>query len=668
MDDSSPPGAYRARATPTRPLVITAGAAEASLAGGDPGPDPAELMAELRRLGPDLGRDARSKLAQLEVVVAEQIHELRLEHERLQAETAARARAEAALRDSEARYALAAAGAHDGLWDWDLATGVIYFSPRWKALIGLDDAEMSPAPDEWFSRVHADDLPGLQAALEEHIEGRSEHFQAEYRLRHHDGQHRWMSCRGLAVREAPGRRASRLAGSQTDITDRRLAEARLRHDALHDGLTGLPNRALLIDRLRACLHRARRNPAYRFAVLFADLDHFKRVNDSLGHAAGDMLLVEITRRFMKCVRTTDTMVQLEQSDISRLGGDEFVVLLDGLRSEVDVLRVAERMQQALSEPFMIEGQEVWSGVSIGIAPGRPDYERPEDVLRDADTALYQAKSAGRGSCLFFDGTMHASAMSRWSLENALRGAIDRRELRLVYQPIVSLVDGELREFEALLRWHHPVRGHVSPADFIPIAEETGLILPIGEWIIQTVVDQLAAWGPELEAHPNLSIAVNVSGKQLSRSDVAEVFSAALKARGVPGRRIRIEVTESALMERGLSPATLGRLADLDVKLHLDDFGTGYSSLGYLHQLPVNALKIDRSFVNSMMVDATSLSIVQSIISLAHNLGAQVIAEGVERVDQLEQLRRLSCDLAQGYHFSRPLEVAQAAAFLSRWAA
>jgi len=470
------------------------------------------------------------------------------------------------------------------------------------------------------------------------------------------------------VREATGGKASRMAGSQTDITDRRMAEARLHHDALHDVLTGLPNRALVIDRLRACLYRARRNPAYRFAVLFADLDHFKRVNDSLGHAAGDTLLVEITRRFMKCVRATDTMTQLEQSDISRLGGDEFVVLLDGLRSEVDVLRVAERLQQALAEPFMIEGQEVWSGVSIGIAPGRPDYERPEDVLRDVDTALFQAKSAGRGSCAFFDGTMHASAMSRWSLENALRGAIDRHELRLVYQPIVSLADGELREFEALLRWHHPVRGHISPAEFIPIAEETGLILPIGEWIIQTVVDQLAAWGPELKAHPDLSIAVNVSGKQLSRSDVSEVIAAALKARGVPGRRFRIELTESALMERGLSPEMLARLADLDVKLHLDDFGTGYSSLSYLHQLPVNALKIDRSFVHSMMGDATSLAIVQSIISLAHNLGAQVIAEGVERVDQLEQLRRLSCDLAQGYHFSRPLEVAQAAAFLSGWAA
>ena len=277
-----------------------------------------------------------------------------------------------------------------------------------------------------------------------------------------------------------GGAAIRIAGSQTDITDRRTAEERLWHDALHDSLTGLANRTMMLDRLRNCLLRSKRNPDYRFAILFADLDRFKLINDSLGHAAGDQLLVGISRRLLQSIRATDSMSQLEQTDISRLGGDEFVVLLDGLRNETDVLRVATRLQESLAEPFNIDGKEVFTGMSIGIALGRPDYEKPEDILRDADTALYQGKSNGRGSCELFDATMHASAMSRWWIENALRRAAERGELRLVYQPIVSVRTGELQDLEALLRWQHPIRGAISPADFIPVAEEAGLILPIGE--------------------------------------------------------------------------------------------------------------------------------------------------------------------------------------------
>jgi len=567
------------------------------------------------------------------------------------------------LRVSEARYALAAAGANDGLWDWDLQKGIVYFSARWKSILGYTGQEVGFGPEEWLERVHPADVDALRANIDQHIAGGSEHFQAEYRIRHKDGQYRWMLCRGLAVRD-PGGAAIRLAGSHTDITDRRTAEERLWHDALHDSLTGLANRTMMLDRLRNCLLRSKRNPDYRFAVLFADLDRFKLINDSLGHEAGDQLLVGISRRLLQSIRATDSMAQLEQTDISRLGGDEFVVLLDGLRNETDVLRVATRLQESLADPFNIDGKEVFTGMSIGIALGRPDYDKPEDILRDADTALYQGKSNGRGSCALFDATMHASAMSRWWIENALRRAAERGELRLVYQPIVSVRTGELQDLEALLRWQHPMRGAISPADFIPVAEEAGLIGPIGEWVLRTAIEQIRTWSPALDASPELSVAINVSGKQLSRSGLGDLVSRLLGERGVAAQRIRLEVTESALMEKGVSQTMVARLVDLDLKLHLDDFGTGYSSLSYLHQLPVDALKIDRSFVSNMMTDATSASIVESIVALGHTLGAQVIAEGVETEEQLERLRRLKCDLAQGYYFSRPLEAEQVTALIA----
>jgi diguanylate cyclase (GGDEF)-like protein/PAS domain S-box-containing protein len=609
-----------------------------------------------------LARLAHLKLSQLKGMVGEQLHEVTIGNLRLRAEIDERRQAEGALRISEERYALAAAGSNDGLWDWDLAAGSIYLSTRWKSSLGFPAEAISSDPGEWFGRVHPEDLPGLKARLHDHLHGTSRHFEAEYRVRHKDGQYRWMLCRGLAVR-SPTAVAVRIAGSQTDITDRRRAEEQLRHDALHDALTGLANRALLSERLRLCLLRAKREPDYRFAVLFTDLDRFKLINDTLGHTAGDQLLVGISQRLLHCIRATDFIAHLGANDLARLGGDEFVVLLDGLRGDGDVLRVAKRLQDTLKEPFIIGGREVFSGMSIGIAAGSADYDNPEDILRDADTALYQVKASGRGGCEFFDPSMHAAAMSRWWMENALRRAIERNELRLVYQPVVSVASGELQAFEALLRWTHPERGAISPADFIPVAEETGLINLLGDWVLRTAVAQLALWAPYLASRPDFSVAVNVSGKQLSQPALGDFISDLLSALAIPASRLRLEVTESALMEKGLSTKMVARLVELDLKLHLDDFGTGYSSLSYLHTLPVNALKIDRSFIDRMTHDSTSAAIVQSIITLAHTLGAEVIAEGVEKVEQLEQLRRLDCDAAQGYYFNRPLEVDKATALL-----
>jgi diguanylate cyclase (GGDEF)-like protein/PAS domain S-box-containing protein len=589
-----------------------------------------------------LARHAHLKLSQLTSMVGEQTE---------------------ALRASEARYALAAAGANDGLWDWDLANETIYYSARWKGILGLGEHEVDDQPNAWFGRVHADDLEPLHAAMRDHLTGVAKHFQCEYRIRHKDGQYRWMLCRGLAVRDPAGN-AARIAGSQTDITDRKLAEEQLRHDALHDALTGLANRALLTDRLKQCLLRARRQPDQHFAVLFLDLDRFKLINDSLGHLVGDQLLIGISKRLLGCLRNTDSIAQLEANNVARLGGDEFVVLLEGLRHPEDALRVAARLQDSLRQPFVIEGREVYSSMSLGIALGRADYDKPEDVLRDADTALYQAKANGRGCYEVYDSTMHASAMSRWWIENELRSAIARDELRLVYQPVISLATGEITEFEALLRWQHGTRGAISPADFIPIAEDSGLIGSLGHWVMRQAIEQMSRWQAELPVPHDFSVAINVSGRQLTQPDLLDSVAEALREKGVAPERVRLEVTESALMKESVSSRISARLAELNLRLHLDDFGTGYSSLSYLHRMPVDALKIDRSFVSEMTKDSTSASIVQSIITLAHTLGAVVIAEGVETAEQLEHLRRLGCDMAQGYYFSRPLEVPQATDYLA----
>jgi diguanylate cyclase (GGDEF)-like protein len=444
----------------------------------------------------------------------------------------------------------------------------------------------------------------------------------------------------------------------------RTANERLSHDAFHDALTGLPNRLLLIDRVRQCLLRAHRDPELGFALLFIDLDHFKLTNDTMGHAAGDDLLKLVAERLVRSLRASDSVAYCPQNEVARLGGDEFVVLLEGLRHEGDAMRVAERLSTAFASPIHVAGKDLFVSMSVGIALGRPDYESAEDMLRDADTALYRAKANGRGTYAVFDADMHAAVMSRWWIENELRSAIERGELRLVYQPVLSIEGGRLCEFEALLRWQHPERGNIPPAEFIPVAEEAGLIAAIGKWVLEAALSQLRAWREQLVDLPDFAVAVNVSAKQLDRPEFVEELTQLLRQYDMPGHRIRLEVTESAVMKESGAP-TLARLRELEVRFHLDDFGTGYSSLSYLHRLPVDALKIDRSFVNLMPTDPVSASVVESIILLAHTLGAEVIAEGVETPEQLARLRALRCNMAQGYLFSRPVPVVEASAFLDK---
>ena len=555
-----------------------------------------------------------------------------------------RKRAEEALRQSEERYSLAVRGANDGLWDWDLRTDHIYFSPRWKQMLGYTEDEISERTDEWFNKVHPDDLNRLKAEIAAHLEVLAPHFENEHRMMHRDGSYVWMLSRALAVRDSSGK-AYRLVGSQTDITDRKLVEERLMHEAIHDVLTGLPNRALFTDLLARALGRAKRRDDYLFAILFLDIDRFKMINDSLGHMTGDQLLIAIARRLEACLRPGDT--------VARLGGDEFTVLLEDIHEVQDATTVADRIHQALVQPFTIGGQEVFTSVSIGIALSSRQYNRPEELLRDADTAMYRAKAAGKSTHEIFDQGMHSRAVAQLQLETSLRRALERHEFRLHYQPTVSLKTGRLTGFEALLRWQHPDRGILPPGEFISHVEETGLILPIGKWVLEEACKQLQVWQKQFQ--PGLTISVNLSGKQFLQSDLVQEIDSILKKTELHPNTLMLEITESTIMERPESITfTLEKLRGLGVQLHIDDFGTGYSSLSYLHRFPINALKIDHSFVTRMGIDE-NLEIVRTIMNLARNLGMDVIAEGVENKEQVAQLKALQCDYAQGFFFSRPVE-------------
>jgi diguanylate cyclase (GGDEF)-like protein len=443
---------------------------------------------------------------------------------------------------------------------------------------------------------------------------------------------------------------------EKEVAERKQIEEQLLHNAFHDGLTGLANRALFIDHLKLALGRAERHDSYEFAVLFLDLDRFKVVNDSLGHMTGDQLLVGVARRLEAAMRPGDT--------VSRLGGDEFTVLLDDLKDAGEAEAVAERLQRELAAAFNLGSQEVFTTVSIGIALSSPDYHRPEDILRDADTAMYRAKQRGKARYEMFDQAMHARAMDRLGLERDMRRAVERRELFLQYQPIVSLSNGALRGFEALVRWRHPERGVIPPAKFIPIAEETGMIIPIGKWVLGEACRQMSRWQKLSSLDAPLPISVNLSGRQFLQPDLLEQVEEVLRETGLAPRSLKLEITETVVMENiETATQTLERLRSLGVELSIDDFGTGYSSLSYLQRFPVSTLKIDRSFVSRMAESDGTAEIVRTITKLAQTLGMDVVAEGVETEGQRAQLSDFECEYGQGYYFSRPLDGESAEALL-----
>jgi diguanylate cyclase (GGDEF)-like protein/PAS domain S-box-containing protein len=562
-------------------------------------------------------------------------------------------RAEQTTKRTTERLALAAQGANDGLWEWDLRTQEFYVSERWRAMLGLSEPAGVSRPEEWLDRVHPDDLAPLKDALKAHVAGSTEHFELEHRIRHEDGTYRWFMCRGLAG--GGGRRPSRIAGSLTDTTDRVAAQERLRTARFLDPLTGLRNRADFVEGLGRRLDQFKRQPSSgRFAVLYLDLDRFKIVNDSLGHLVGDELLIAVSRRLESCLRQEDS--------IGRLGGDEFALLLNSVGDEQQANAVAFRIQDALSAPLSIAGREVFTSVSIGIAVGHAEYTTPDEIMRDADTAMYHAKSRGKARHELFDADMHARARDRLALENDLRHAVSNNDFEVHYQPIVYLASGMCIGFESLVRWKRNGEP-VSPATFVPMAEELGLIEPLGTWVLNQACRTFADWQRRFPDAGLNCITVNASSRQLTQQNFPNLVEQALHQSGLKPCDLRIEVTETALMDcPHLAAEILSQLRDFGVKIYLDDFGTGCSSLSHLHKLPVDALKIDRSFVTSLLLPDRP-AIVESILALARTLNTSVVAEGIESEVQARELERLGCTHAQGYLFSRPLAPAAAEALI-----
>lgn len=562
------------------------------------------------------------------------------------------------LAESEERYALAVRGANDGLWDWNLRTGEIYFSPRWKLMLGYGEAEIGTSPDEWFGRVHGDDIHRLQRDIRAHIDGELEHFEVEHRIRDKKGEWHWVHARGLAVRDEAGK-AYRVAGSQTDIHERKGTEHRLYHNAFHDSLTGLPNRAYFIDTLQELLdNNADRSDT--FAVLYMDLDRFKVINDSLGHALGDRLLSAIGQRLSEAVGYGEL--------VARLGGDEFTVLVRNILEKEETHRLAETIRETLEKPFFVQGREVVLSASIGIAYSHlRTYRAAEEIIRDADMAMYQAKAKGKSRFEVFDEGLHHKAIRRMKLESDLRSALERDRLELFYQPLVSIDTKQLTSFEALTRWDHPELGRVSPGQFIPLAEESGLVSALGRWSLRQATRQYLEWSRTRPASEHFAISVNLSPRQFRQPNLVEEILECVDTERLPNEAISLEITESALVEdTSENIKKIERLREEGFRVVIDDFGVGYSSFNYLVRLPVNDIKIDRSFVFGMEHDDTKYKVVSAIVNLAHSIGVGIVAEGVETYEQLKMLRSLSHDMQlQGAYFSMPVPPDHAVHFFDR---
>jgi PAS domain S-box-containing protein len=537
----------------------------------------------------------------------------------------------------------------------------LYNSPAYQRVMGYspDDLKETSA----IEQIHPDDRPRvLQAAEKARLSGQGE--RVEYRMRHKDGSWRFLESTACAIRSARGQ-TDKLVIVNRDITERKRAEEMLVHNAFHDGLTNLPNRALFLDRLQHALALSKKHSNYKFAVLLIDVDEFKIINDSLGHTAGDELLIQIGQRLKDSVRRADTVSRPRMSEVpggstnddtlARLGGDEFTILLDDIRDPIEAVRVAERVQTELAIPFVVNQQEIVISASIGIAFSASPHTQAEDLVRDADIAMYRAKRSGKARCEVSDTAMHANAVKRLRLETDLRKALDQGEFRVYYQPIVSLQTGKIMGFEALSRWQRP-EGMVPPIEFIAVAEEIGLIVPMNRQLLREACQHLRSWQSEFPSSPPLTMSVNITARDFAQPDLASEIRKCLEETSVDPSCLQLEIIETIAMgDAEKSGHVLSQLKALGVRLSIDDFGTGYSSLSRLRRIPVDTLKIDRAFISHMDSDPESREIVRVIIMLAHNLGLKVVAEGTETEEHTNLLKQLNCEMAQGYFFSRPAD-------------
>jgi PAS domain S-box-containing protein len=537
----------------------------------------------------------------------------------------------------------------------------LYNSPAYEKVLGYSPEELKATSS--IEQIHPDDRPRvLQAAEKARLSGQGE--RVEYRMRHKNGSWRTLESTACAIRDASGQ-TDRLVIVNRDITERKRAEEMLAHNAFHDGLTNLPNRALFMDRLQHALTLSKKHPNYKFAVLLIDVDEFKIINDSLGHTAGDEVLIQIGQRLKDAVRRADTVSRPRMSEgpgrptnddtLARLGGDEFTILLDDIRDPIEAVRVAERVQAELAAPFAVNQERIVLSASIGIAFSASPHDRAEDLVRDADIAMYRAKRAGKARCEVSDAAMHANALKRLRLETDLRKALDQGEFRIHYQPMVSLQTGKITGFEALTRWQRP-EGLLSPIEFIGVAEEIGLIIPMNRQLLREACQNLRSWQSEFPSSPPLTMSVNITPREFAQPDLVSEIRKSLEQTGVDPGCLQLEIIETTAMgDAERSGHVLADLKALGVRLSIDDFGTGYSSLSRLRRIPVDTLKIDRAFISHMDSDPESCEIVRAIIMLAHNLGLKVVAEGTETKEHINLLKQLNCEMAQGYFFSRPVD-------------
>jgi PAS domain S-box-containing protein len=537
----------------------------------------------------------------------------------------------------------------------------LYNSPAYQKVLGYSPEELKATSS--IEQIHPDDRARvLKAAERASLSGRGERM--EYRVRHKDGTWRTLESTASPIRNAKGQ-TEKLVIVNRDITERKRAEEMLVHNAFHDGLTNLPNRALFLDRLQHALTLSKKRSNYKFAVLLIDVDDFRIINDSLGHTAGDELLIQIGQRLKDSVRQVDTVSRPRASEVlgrptnddtlARLGGDEFTILLDDIRDPIEAVRVAERVQAELATPFVVNHQEIVISASIGIASSTSPHTQAEDLLRDADIAMYRAKRAGKARCEVSDTAMHANAVKRLRLETDLRKALDQGEFRVYYQPIVSLQTGKITGFEALTRWQRP-EGILPPIEFIAVAEEIGLIIPMNRQLLREACQHLRSWQSEFPSSPPLTMSVNITSREFAQPDLASEIRKSLEQTGVDPGCLQLEITETIAMgDAEKSGHVLAQLKATGIGLSIDDFGTGYSSLSRLRRIPVDTLKIDRAFISHMDSDPESREIVRIIIMLAHNLGLKVVAEGAETEEHINLLKQLNCEMAQGYFFSRPAD-------------
>ena len=543
-----------------------------------------------------------------------------------------------------ARYELVAMGSHDGLWEWNLARGRVYFSPHWKSLVGCEDAEIGDNPEEWFKRIHPEDRPRVEADLDEHLRRKSPYFVNEHRLEHKNRTYRWVLSRGKALFDAKGKPV-RMAGSFTDITDHKSLEERLDHQAHHDYLTGLPNRSLFMESLERSFARLGRDPDRLFAVLFMDMDRFKFINDSLGHLAGDRMLAELAMRLRACVRPSDL--------VARLGGDEFTVLLDDLREPSEATSVAERILEATREPAAAAGGRALGTVSIGIAFSNCGAASAEELLRDADRAMYRAKTLGKGRYEVFDQITRFDSIASTKLEKDLQQAFQNAEFFTLYQPVMRLKKGGLTGFEALLRWRHPRQGVLSPSRFMDRAEEAGFLGRLDEWALRASCAQAKAWTQG--GYPSLLVSVNVSAAYLVNAVLLDLVPKILAETGLENHRLELEIPGwIVLKEKSTVLPLLREFHEKGIRLALDHSGIGFAALKEMRDLPIQNLKLDRDFIQGMVENPLDDSLARWLISAAHDLGLTVTATGVETQSELELLEKNGCDFVQGCLFSPPL--------------